>query len=76
MHGEEVARRPWQANRAGEEALHCSADRTAKEVSDPLAILATRLDAAAGCCRPATLDGRDPVRLRLVSGGFAVERRL
>ena len=74
MPGVDVARRPWQADRAGEDRRVCSADTSKGQANDPIAVLIAGLDAAATACRPMAVDGHAPVQVRRVAGGYAVER--
>jgi hypothetical protein len=65
MTGEKVARRPWQADRAGEKALHYSANSL--DVHD-----FTRPTPA---CAPVPVIVAGPLWTRPTGGGYAIGRR-
>ena len=57
---------------AGELPQHNIADNGRK---DPIAALIAVLDLAAISCRPMHIQGRAPVQVRRIAGGYAIGRR-
>ena len=76
MNGKDVARRPWQANRAGEDRRGHSARPVDTEAADPVRHLLNLLDAALARQGAITLpDGQTVLVWPISDGCYALERR-
>jgi hypothetical protein len=75
MSSEGFGGQPATAAHPSEDRQHHSVDTAEYQTFDPICALIARLDAAAASGGPITLDGREPIRVRAIAGGFAIGRR-